>query len=132
MRISGIFNQSDNTSMCSTLKRHLKFAGDPFTQPGRTGSSALIYESNGRFVCGVCLKSYSAHGSCRNHYEIHLGLTTCGICNKVMSHKGALAIHMAKHMGIIRCERCNRTFGSKVLLHRHHETSKCGKNFRKK
>ena len=119
-------------SICSTLKRHLKFAGDPFTQPIQTGSSAWIYESNGRFVCSLCQKSFGSRGGCRNHSYIHFGETTCGICKKVMSHKGALATHMAKHMGIIRCERCDQTFASKAVLQRHHLTSKCGNKFRKK
>ena len=117
-------------SSYSKLTRCLKFAGDPWVQPVQAGTPAQkmqIYESNGRFVCGVCHKSYNSRPACNNHYHVHLGNTTCGICSRIMSNKEALTRHVAKHLGSIRCERCNQTFASKAILKGHQQTSKCGK-----
>jgi hypothetical protein len=118
---------------CTTLTRHLKFSGDLLDPPVQTWTPAPvkhIYESNGRFVCGFCHKSYGTRGTCSTHYHVHLGSTTCGICYRVLAHKGALRTHMIKHLGSIRCERCHQTFASKAVLGRHQ--SKCGNKPQKK
>lgn len=103
---------------------------DPLTMPVSTGNSPkklssasakLIIKSNGRYMCGVCQKSYSTASNCYKHLQLHLGGTTCGVCNTVLASKNSLLSHVAtKHLlGPFRCEFCNKTYASEILLERH-------------
>lgn len=108
------------------------FAGYSLTQPvlawtsGKQTTARHIVEYNGRFVCGLCQKSYRSRLGCYAHYEVHLGNTTCEFCNKVLADKSALSKHRTQHLGRIRCELCNRTFATNYDLKKHLKLAKCG------
>lgn len=118
--------------------RRLLFAGmgNPLTQPAwttiplQTLTTGLIVKRRGRFVCGVCNKSYVGQSNCKKHLnDLHilLGSTTCEICNIVLADRVALSRHMAKHLGTNRCEKCNKTYATKYDLKKHKNSKfKCG------
>lgn len=104
-----------------------------------------VTETQGKFVCGVCKKSFNRKVNLSVHERSHSEERPfqCHLCDKAFPFSINLTSHMRSHdgEGPPTCQVCNREFVKKVQLRRHmviHSEEKlfkcevCDKDFRHK
>ncbi|XP_015317017.2 zinc finger protein 92 homolog [Bos taurus] len=98
-----------------------------------------------RFVCQQCGKSFTRNSSLVKHQVIHSGVKPfkCGECGRHFQHKFSLTEHQRTHSGEkhYTCGECGKTFtrGSSLMKHQIIHTGEkpygcdeCGKRFGRK
>ncbi|XP_059487817.1 zinc finger and BTB domain-containing protein 14-like isoform X14 [Neocloeon triangulifer] len=82
-----------------------------------------IQQSDGKFACSKCKKTFKHYRTCQSHMYAHMGKTTCPVCGKFFSYMSDCKKHERLHYDSTSsvCSVCKKVFGSKAALVRHQQ-----------
>ena len=95
----------------------------PVTESQSSTDKVKYQNTEKRFKCKTCIKTYSSKGNLKMHENIHneKHRFQCKTCSRVCYSNADLIIHERIHSGekLFECETCKRTFSRKYQLNCH-------------
>ncbi|CAF0975453.1 unnamed protein product [Didymodactylos carnosus] len=107
----------------------------PSTMTTSTLSTTAPIQTNSRYQCDGCSKSYSTFGGLSKHKQFHCVAQIkkqfqCKYCEKTYNSLGALKMHIRTHTLPCKCKVCGKAFSRPWLLQGHVRTHTGEKPFK--